>query len=492
MSRRPCTSGFARYLTGVLMKKLKYKFQMSDHTVQSINPYSGQVIRSFQPLTKEETAASADRAREAFQAWRNVPIADRCGLLERASEVLLSRKSELAHTITAEMGKPISQSIAEIEKCAWVCRYYATEAPAHLAHTVIETDADRSYVRYDPLGTVLAVMPWNYPFWQVFRFAAPTLTAGNTALLKHASNVWQSGEAIESVFREAGYPDGVFRHLQIGSDQVETLLDHPAVKAVSLTGSGGAGSAVARAAGSRIKKSVLELGGNNALVVFDDADLEATLETCIQARFQNTGQSCIAGKRLLVHRQVADQFTASLVERVKALKSGDPEDPDTYIGVLAREDLARDLEEQYSESVEMGAQTACGGRREGAYFEPTVLTGVRPGMPAFDQETFGPLLAVSIFESEAEALELLGNSQFGLGASLFTRDTQRAERLVPMIEEGAVFINELVKSDPRLPFGGVKASGYGRELSSLGIREFVNAKTVFIAAPPGSDQPGKE
>ncbi len=465
---------------------------MSDHTVQSINPYTGEVIQSFQPLTEEEVATSAARAQNAFRAWRNVPIADRCRLLERASEVLLSRKSELAQTITAEMGKPVSQSLAEIEKCAWVCRYYAAEAPSQLARTPIETDADRSYVRYDPLGVVLAVMPWNYPFWQVFRFAAPTLTAGNTALLKHASNVWQCGEAIESVFREAGYPEGVFRHLQIGSDQVEGLLDHPAVKAVSLTGSGGAGSAVARAAGSRIKKSVLELGGNNALVVFDDADLEKTLETCIQARFQNTGQSCIAGKRLLVHRKIADGFVESLVERVKALKSGDPRDPDTFVGVLAREDLAKDLEKQYRETSDMGAHTACGGQRRGAYFEPTVLTGVRPGMPAFDQETFGPLLSVTEFENEAEAMELLGNSEFGLGASLFTRNTGRAERLIPEIEEGAVFVNELVKSDPRLPFGGVKASGYGRELSAMGIREFVNAKTVYIAASEGSDYPRKD
>lgn len=465
---------------------------MSDHTVQSINPFTGEVIQSFQPLTEEEVVTSAARAQNAFQAWRNVPIADRCCLLERASEVLLSRKSELAQTITAEMGKPVSQSLAEIEKCAWVCRYYAAEAPSQLARTPIKTDADRSYVRYDPLGVVLAVMPWNYPFWQVFRFAAPTLTAGNTALLKHASNVWQCGEAIESVFREAGYPEGVFRHLQIGSDQVEGLLDHPAVKAVSLTGSGGAGSAVARAAGSRIKKSVLELGGNNALVVFDDADLDATLETCIQARFQNTGQSCIAGKRLLVHRKIADGFVESLVERVKALKSGDPRDPDTFIGVLAREDLAKDLEKQYRETSDMGAHTACGGQRRGAYFEPTVLTGVRPGMPAFDQETFGPLLSVTEFENEAEAMELLGNSEFGLGASLFTRNIGRAERLITEIEEGAVFVNELVKSDPRLPFGGVKASGYGRELSAMGIREFVNAKTVYIAASEGSDYPGKD
>lgn len=465
---------------------------MSNETVHSVNPYSGEVIQSFRPLSVEEVAVSAARAHKAFLAWRKVPVAERCGLLERASEVLLSRKSELAQTITAEMGKPITQSLAEIEKCAWVCRYYAGEAPSQLARTLIETDADRSYVRYDPLGTVLAVMPWNYPFWQVFRFAAPTLTAGNTALLKHASNVWLCGEAIESVFREAGYPEGVFRHLKIGSDQVEALLDHPAVKAVSLTGSGGAGSAVARAAGSRIKKSLLELGGNNALVVFDDADLDAALETCIQARFQNTGQSCIAGKRLLVHRKIADSFVAALVDRVKALKSGDPEDPDTYIGVLAREDLARDLEAQYQESVNKGAHTACGGKRDGAFFEPTILTGVQPGMPAFDQETFGPLLAVTEFDDEDEALDLLGNSQYGLGVSLFTRDTARAERLVPEIEEGAVFINELVKSDPRLPFGGVKASGYGRELSALGIREFVNAKTVYIVASTGSDHPGKD
>jgi len=324
-------------------------------------------------------------------------------------------------------------------------------------------------------------MPWNYPFWQVFRFAAPALTAGNTTLLKHASNVWKCGELLESVFLEAGYPRGVFQFVPIGSKLVGQVLEHSAVQGVSLTGSTPAGAAVASLAGSLIKKSVLELGGNNALVVFEDADLEKTVKTCIQARFQNTGQSCIAGKRLLLHESIAGQFLGLLRDEVEALRSGDPEDPNTFIGVLARKDLATDLEQQMQDSLIQGAKLLCGGKRSGAYFEPTVLTGVRPGMRVFDEETFGPLLAATTFKTEEEAVDLVNRSVFGLGVSLFTSSRERALRLIPQLEEGAVFVNELVKSDPRLPFGGVKTSGYGRELSQEGIREFVNKKTVFLA-----------
>jgi succinate-semialdehyde dehydrogenase/glutarate-semialdehyde dehydrogenase len=299
--------------------------------------------------------------------------------------------------------------------------------------------------------------------------------------LKHASNVWKCGELIDEIFSQAGYPDGVFQFLPISSDQVGEVLEHPAVQAVSLTGSKPAGGAVASRAASLIKKSVLELGGSNALVVFEDADLDRTLETCIQARFQNAGQSCIAGKRLLVQESIAGPFLERLLEKVKALRSGDPEDPDTFIGVLAREDLAKDLEKQMQDSLAMGARLRCGGQRRGAYFEPTVLDGVLPGMPAFEEETFGPLLAVTSFKTEAEALSLVSRSEFGLGVSLFTASRERALRLIPQLDEGAVFVNELVKSDPRLPFGGVKISGYGRELSREGIREFVNRKTVYLA-----------
>lgn len=463
------------------MGTTKQTFSLYPPMVNSKNPYTGKDLYGFPELSEKELKAAVQRADQAFTSWKTRALQERCSLLGRAGAVLRSRKNEWAHTITLEMGKPIAQAHAEIEKCAWLCDYYAEEAPGQLREEYFETDAARSYVRFDPMGVVLGVMPWNYPFWQVFRFAAPALTAGNTALLKHASNVWKCGELIENVFREAGYPEGVFQFLRIGSGKVGQVLEHPAVRAVSLTGSTPAGAAVASRAGSLIKKSVLELGGSNALVVFEDAPLEPTVETCIQARFQNTGQSCIAGKRLLLQDSIAERFTEELLKKVGALRSGDPEDPNTYIGVLAREDLAIDLERQMKDSVARGARLLCGGRRQGAYFEPAVLAGVKPGMPAFDEETFGPLLAVCTFKTEEEAVALVNCSDFGLGVSLFTASPERARRLIPRLDEGAVFVNELVKSDPRLPFGGVKLSGYGRELSREGIREFVNKKTVYVA-----------
>ena len=447
----------------------------------SVNPYTGKELFNFDALSDQDIQARLGLSGQAFPSWKAEPLHERCQKLLKAGAVLRARKAELARIITLEMGKPISQSEAEIEKCAWLCDYYAQQAPAHLREEYFETDAELSYVRFDPLGAILGVMPWNYPFWQVFRFAVPALTAGNTVLLKHASNVWKCGELIDEIFCEAGYPDGVFQFLPIPGDRVGEVLEHPAVQAVSLTGSKPAGGAVASRAAGLIKKSVLELGGSNALVVFEDADLDRTLDTCIQARFQNTGQSCIAGKRLLVQESIAGPFLERLLEKVKALRSGDPEDPDTFIGVLAREDLAKDLEKQMQDSLALGARLRCGGQRRGAYFEPTVLDGVLPGMPAFDEETFGPLLAVTSFKTEGEALSLVSRSEFGLGVSLFTASRERALRLIPQLDEGAVFVNELVKSDPRLPFGGVKISGYGRELSREGIREFVNRKTVYLA-----------
>jgi succinate-semialdehyde dehydrogenase/glutarate-semialdehyde dehydrogenase len=324
-------------------------------------------------------------------------------------------------------------------------------------------------------------MPWNYPFWQVFRFAVPALTAGNGVILKHASNVSLCGVLLEKLFFEAGYPSGIFQFFPIHSDKVNAVLENPIIKGVSLTGSTPAGCAVAGKAGSLIKKSVLELGGNNALVVFEDADLQRTIDICIQARFQNTGQSCIAGKRLLLHANIAQDFLIGLKEKVAILKVGNPKDRDTYIGVMARESLAVDLELQLQKSISMGANLFYGGNRDATYFEPTIVTEVKPGMPIFDEETFGPLLAVTQFKDEQEALNLISQSKFGLGVSLFTKSEARINRMIPELEEGAVFINELVKSDPRLPFGGVKISGYGRELSLEGIREFVNKKTVYRA-----------
>jgi len=400
-------------------------------------------------------------------------------MLKLADE-LRNNKKDYATAITKEMGKPITQAIAEIEKCAWVCEYYAENAKNQLEKEIIETDAKESYVRYDPLGVILAVMPWNYPFWQVFRFIAPALMAGNVGLLKHASNVMRCAENIEQAILNAGFPEGCFQNLIIGSKKVEQIIRDKRVKAVTLTGSKPAGSSVASIAGEEIKKSVLELGGSNALVVFEDANITETVKTCVQARFQNTGQSCIAGKRLIVQESIYEEFLEEFITQVRELKSGDPMDEETYIGVLAREDLAIDLEEQLEKSKKQGAKVVLGGKRNKTYFEPTIVINVNKKMTIFKEETFGPLMAVTRFNSDMEAIDLVNRSAFGLGVSIFTEDYERAKALIPQFEDGAVFVNELVKSDPRLPFGGTKESGYGRELSSHGIKEFLNRKTVYI------------
>lgn len=448
--------------------------------ITSKNPYSGEKIATIEEFTTEQINRALDDAEDRFQSWRKTSFEERSNLMLQAAKELRENSREYAETITAEMGKPITQSLAEVEKCAWVCEYYAKNAEAHLASENIETDAAKSYVAYEPIGVVLAIMPWNYPFWQVFRFAAPALMAGNIGVLKHASNVMQSAGNIQKVFERAGFPKGCFQNLPIGSDKVEEVIKNKHIKAVTLTGSTPAGSAVASAAGKEIKKSVLELGGSNALVVLEDANLQKAAETCVQARFQNTGQSCIAGKRLLLHKTIAEEFLNIFLKQVKELKSGDPMEKETFIGVLAREDLAKDLEEQVNKSIKAGAKVLLGGRRKGTYFEPTVLGEVTKEMPVFKDETFGPVIGVSLFSTRDEAIELVNSSQFGLGVSIFTEDLEKAEAMVPLFEDGAVFINELVKSDPRLPFGGTKISGYGRELSVHGIREFVNKKTVFI------------
>ncbi|MGB7842806.1 MAG: aldehyde dehydrogenase family protein, partial [Salinimicrobium sp.] len=344
----------------------------------------------------------------------------------------------------------------------------------------IETDAEESFVNYEPLGVVLAIMPWNYPFWQVFRFAAPALMAGNVGVLKHASNVMMSANNLQKVFERAGFPEGCFQNILIGSDKVEEVINDERIKAVTLTGSTAAGSAVAAAAGKKIKKTVLELGGSNALVVLEDADLDKSVKTCVQARFQNTGQSCIAGKRLLLHKSIANEFIEKFKKEVEQLKSGDPMNEDTFIGVQAREDLAQDLEKQVQDSVDLGAKIITGGNRKAAYYEPTILTNVTRDMPMFKEETFGPAIGITIFETEEEAIDLVNDSKFGLGVSVFAKDLKKVKKMIPQFEDGAVFVNELVKSDPRLPFGGTKNSGYGRELSFYGIREFVNIQTVYI------------
>lgn len=447
---------------------------------KSINPYNQKEVFQFKELTKAEIEDKLNLAANTFIQWRKTQFKDRATLMISAAKELKQNKEEYARVITQEMGKPISQALSEVEKCAWVCEYYAENAESHLKNEVIKTDANSSYVSYDPIGVVLAVMPWNYPFWQVFRFAAPALMAGNIGVLKHASNTMKSGELIERVFQRAGFPDGCFQNMVIGSDEIEEIIKNDHIKAVTLTGSKPAGSSVASIAGKHIKKSVLELGGSNALVVFDDAELDMAVDICVNARFQNTGQSCIAGKRLLLQKNIAQKFTEKFKNKVAQLKSGDPMDQDTYIGVMAREDLAKELEEQVNKSISMGADLILGGKRNGTFFEPTILGQVTKEMPVFKDETFGPAIGITIFESEDEAVDLVNASVFGLGVSLFTKDMEKAKRLVPLFDDGAVFVNELVKSDPRLPFGGTKISGYGRELSSHGIMEFVNKKTVYM------------
>ncbi len=448
--------------------------------LHSINPHTLKEVYSVEEFSKDDINKAIDKADDCFKSWRKRSFAERSTLLLAAAKELKQNKSEYALDITLEMGKPISQSISEVEKCAWVCEYYAEKAEQHLANKPIPTDAKESYVSYEPLGAVLAVMPWNYPFWQVFRFAAPALMAGNVGLLKHASNVMKSAANIEKVFQRAGFPEGCFSNLPISSGKVEDIIKNKKIKAVTLTGSKPAGSSVASIAGSEIKKSVLELGGSNALVVFADCNMEETIKTCVQARFQNTGQSCIAGKRLLLHTSIAEEFTNKFVKVVGELKSGDPMDSDTYIGPMARVDLAEELEQQLKQSVEQGAKILLGGNRKDAHFEPTVVDNVTTDMTIFKEETFGPLIGITVFETKEEAVNLVNQSDFGLGVSLFAENIEMVKELIPQFEDGAVFVNELVKSDPRLPFGGTKISGYGRELSMDGIQEFVNKKTVYI------------
>lgn len=419
-------------------------------------------------------------AQSVQKEWSDKTIVERCELLQNVSELLLDRKEEYAKLISMEMGKPISQSIAEIEKCAWACDFYAFNAEDLLADEIIETDTEESFISYDPLGCILAVMPWNYPFWQVIRFAAPTLTAGNTGILKHAQNVPGCSMALAQLFLDAGYPKGCFQAILAGHGEIEELIANDGIKAVTLTGSEKAGKGIAQAAGKNLKKTVLELGGNNACIVFEDANLDKYLDTMVQARMQNTGQSCIAAKRFIVCPEIYDEFLERFVGATKKLNAGNPMDKDTYIGVLARPDLADTLKEQVDKSLEKGAKLIVGNEKDGAFFEPTILTKVTPGMPAFDEETFGPVAAIIKAENRKHAIELANNSRYGLGSMLFTEDIEGALELIPEISDGAFFINDMVKSDPRLPFGGTKASGYGRELSREGILAFVNKKTVYI------------
>jgi succinate-semialdehyde dehydrogenase / glutarate-semialdehyde dehydrogenase len=447
---------------------------------KTINPFSGKELSGYSELTEAELAAKLKKAGDAFQSWSKTSIELRCRLIAKAGEVLRSNIEEYARMMTLEMGKPISESRAEINKCAWVCDYYSENASHFLADEFIKSDAEKSFVRNDPIGGVLAIMPWNFPFWQVFRFAAPTLTAGNTGLLKHASNVFGSAIKIEEVFAKAGYPEGVFQNLIVHHDKTESIIAHNAIKAVTLTGSDRAGSAVAQIAGRYIKKSVLELGGNNSFIVWKDADIDRSVQTALNARMINTGQSCIAAKRFILIESIYEKFVTKFIEALGKLKSGDPLSDNTQVGPLARKDLADELHKQIKLSTDLGADLLFGGKQIECYHEPTVLGNVKPGMPAFDEETFGPLAAMIKAKDETDAFELSNQSPFGLGVTVCTSDIEKAIAMAGLVNDGAYFINELVKSDPRLPFGGTKHSGYGRELSKDGIMEFVNRKTVYV------------
>ena len=447
---------------------------------ESINPYNGEVVDSHKETTKAELTKILDKAEKSFDSWQYVPLAERTRLIAKAGKVLRDNVERYAKMMTLEMGKPIVEARAEVNKCAWVCDYYAENAAEFLADEIIKTDASQSFVHHNPIGCVFAVMPWNYPFWQVFRFAAPTLTAGNTGILKHAQNVFGCAKMIQEVFEKAGYPKGVFQNVFVGHDKTEMIVSHSAVKAITLTGSERAGSAVAQLAGKYMKKSLLELGGSNAFLVLADADMDKTVATAVNARMMNAGQSCIAAKRFIIDAKVYDEFVDKFVKAVIELKSGDPMEEDTQVGTLARIDLAEGVRKQVKGSVKKGAKLLLGGKQKDAYHEPTILGNVKPGMPAFDQETFGPVAAMIKAKNIDEAFELSQMSNYALGISVCTKNVKKALDYVDRVRDGAYFINELVKSDPRLPFGGQKNSGFGRELSRDGMMEFVNRKTVYV------------
>jgi succinate-semialdehyde dehydrogenase/glutarate-semialdehyde dehydrogenase len=455
--------------------------------IATINPTTGERLCQYPALTDREIDDKLGIAHRAARSWRDAPIGERTSVLRRAGELLDERAIEYGRLMTLEMGKPIRAAIDEAKKCATACRFYADHAAEFLADELVDAKNERSYVAFEPLGVVLAVMPWNFPFWQVIRFAAPAIAAGNVGLLKHASNVPQCALAIEQLFEEAGAPGGVFQTLLIGSEPVARILADDRVAAATLTGSEGAGSSVASIAGKHVKKTVLELGGSDPFIVMPSADLEAAVKTAVAARTINNGQSCIAAKRFIVAEPIADRFTDAFVERMRALVVGDPMDERTNIGPLATEQIRRDLHDQVSRATASGATLRLGGRpRDGAgfFYEPTVLTDVSSDSPAFKEETFGPLAAVVRARDVDHAIELANDSRFGLGAAAWTRDAGEIERFARGIAAGTVVINGMVASDSRFPFGGVKKSGYGRELSQFGIREFVNVKTVRVMEPP--------
>lgn len=454
-------------------------------SITTINPFTEVEIKTYNLLNPEQVSESLETSQLAYENWRKTTFQVRSELMSKAAVVLRKNKQKYAETITEEMGKTVSSAIAEVEKCAWVCEYYAQNAECFLKDELVETDASKSFVTYQPMGAILAVMPWNYPFWQVFRFAAPTLMAGNVGILKHASNVVQCGFFIQEVFEEAGFPKGCFTNLCIKSEQVKAVIENDIVKAVTLTGSEKAGAAVASIAAAKIKKAVLELGGNDAYIILEDADLLVAAEECSQSRLLNSGQSCIGAKRFIVVEKVYEEFINLFTEKLKLATLGDPKKDTTKLAPMARKDLRDELHEQVLKSVSKGAKLSLGGyipEQKGAFYPATILENVKPGMPAYHEELFGPVASVIKVKDEQEAIQVANDSVFGLGSCVFTTDIAKGERIAKLeLQAGCCFVNEFVKSDPRLPFGGIKTSGFGRELSHHGIKEFVNMKTVYIS-----------
>ncbi|MBL7119096.1 MAG: NAD-dependent succinate-semialdehyde dehydrogenase [Dehalococcoidia bacterium] len=453
-------------------------------TIKAVNPTTGETIKEYEEMPPGEVKDAIEKSHQAFLGWRRTSFAERARLMKKAARILRDKAEDYARLMAQEMGKPIKSGRGEAEKCAWGCDYYADNAEEFLQPEAVNTDASKSFVTFQPLGVVLAVMPWNFPFWQVFRFAAPALMAGNAVVLKHASNVPGCALAIEDIFRKAGFPANTFTTLLVGSSQVDAIVENPLVKAATLTGSTEAGRAVSRKAGEMIKKTVLELGGSDPYLIMEDADLESAVTACVASRLVNSGQSCIAAKRFVVVQSQRQRFEELVVEQMHTEKMGDPMEENTTIGPLARYDLRDELHRQVLESVEKGAKCLLGGQvpeGRGAFYPPTVLTSVKRGMPVYDEELFGPVAAIISVKDEEEAIRVANDSRFGLGAAIFTRDVAKGERIAANeIEAGCCFVNAFVQSDPRLPFGGVKESGYGRELSHYGIKEFVNIKTVVV------------
>ncbi|MBG8553703.1 NAD-dependent succinate-semialdehyde dehydrogenase [Hymenobacter guriensis] len=459
--------------------------------IESYNPYTGRVLRRFRAFSWSKTERILGQAHRAAAEWRTTSFAHRARLMQRAAALLRERQNELARLMALEMGKPVADGRAEVQKCALTCEYYAQHAEAFLADEEIKSEARRSFIAHEPLGVVLAIMPWNFPFWQVVRFAAPALMAGNVGLLKHASNVPQCALALEKIFHDAGFPPATFRTLLIGSDLVGRLIEDDRVRAVTLTGSEPAGAEVAATAGRQIKKTVLELGGSDAFIVLADADLELAAKTAAQARMINAGQSCIAAKRFIVEKPVVKEFISKMKTHLLALRTGDPLLESTQYGPLARPDLADELTQQVEDSVRQGAKVELyGGQSQPgtALFRPIILSNIKPGQRAYAEELFGPVALILEARDADDAIRLANDSRFGLGASIWTKDAQRGQELARRVEAGAVFINSMVKSSPEMPFGGVKKSGYGRELSYLGIREFVNQKSIWVSGEASGKQ----